>query len=116
MRYIEKYLTLNSKVLEIGAGTGQYSRTIADMGHKVEALELVPRNIQIFKETMNPEQDIQITQGNALDLSMYNDNQFDKTLFIIKIMPYSRSRKYKLILLLWGIYLVPPELSKLIIR
>jgi len=80
MRYIEKYLTPNSKVLEIGAGTGQYSRTIADMGHKVEALELVPHNIHIFKEAMKPEQDIKIIQGNALDLSMYNDNQFDITL------------------------------------
>jgi len=80
MRYIEKYLVPNSKVLEIGAATGLYSRTIADMGYKVEALELVEHNIQIFKEAMTPEQDITITQGNALDLSMYDDNQFDITL------------------------------------
>jgi len=80
MRYIEKYLPEGGKVLEIGAGTGRYSRAIADMGHKVEAVELVPHNINIFRENMKPGQEINIIHGNALDLSMYEDNTFDLTL------------------------------------
>lgn len=31
MKYIKKYLTNNSKILEIGAGTGRYSIALADM-------------------------------------------------------------------------------------
>jgi len=80
MRYIEKYLTNGAKILEIGAGTGRYSRAIADIGHKVEAVELVPHNIEVFRQAMKPGQDIKIIQGNALDLSMFEANSFDLTL------------------------------------
>ena len=98
MRYIEKYLTSGAKVLEIGAGTGQYSRMIADMGYQVDALELVFHNIEIFKKAMNPEQNIKITQGNALDLSMYEDNQFDITLLFGPLYHlYTEEDKHKTI-------------------
>lgn len=42
MKYIEKYLKPNSKIIEIGAGTGRYSIALADMGYDVTAVELVP--------------------------------------------------------------------------
>ena len=80
MRYIERYLVPDAKIIEIGAGTGRYSRAIADMGYAVEAVELIPHNIRIFKELMKPEQKITITQGNAIDLHMFQDNSFDITL------------------------------------
>jgi len=80
MRYIEKYLQPGAHVLEIGAGTGRYSRAIADMGYKVEAVELVPHNIEVFRKLTTETQDIRITQGNALDLNMFVDNLFDITL------------------------------------
>ena len=84
MRYINKYLEQkpNAHVLEIGAGTGRYSRTIADMGYRVEAVELVPHNITIFKEQIKPTQNINVTQGNALDLNKIADNTFDITLVL----------------------------------
>jgi RimJ/RimL family protein N-acetyltransferase/ubiquinone/menaquinone biosynthesis C-methylase UbiE len=82
MRYIERYLTPGAKVIEIGAGTGRYSRAIADMGYSVEAVELFERNIDIFKASLRPEQKINITQGNALDLSAFTDNTFDITLLL----------------------------------
>jgi SAM-dependent methyltransferase len=82
MRYIERYLTPGAKVIEIGAGTGRYSRAIADMGYPVEAVELFQRNIDIFKANLRPEQKINITQGNALDLSFFFDNTFDITLLL----------------------------------
>lgn len=40
MKYIKKYLTPNSKILEIGAGTGRYSIALADMGYDVTVLSL----------------------------------------------------------------------------
>ena len=84
MRYIGKYLeqTPNTQVLEIGAGTGRYSRTIADMGYPVSAVELVQHNIDIFKSQITQAQNINISQGNALDLNMFADNTFDITLVL----------------------------------
>ena len=82
MRYIEKYLQPGANVLEIGAGTGRYSRTIADMGFRVEAVELVNHNIEVFRKQITPAQNINITQGNALDLCMFEDNTFDITLVL----------------------------------
>jgi len=82
MRYVERYLKRDAKVIEIGAGTGRYSRTIADMGHEVEAVELVKYNIDIFKENLKESQKINITQGNALDLSSFADEAFDITLLL----------------------------------
>ncbi|MCL2226100.1 MAG: class I SAM-dependent methyltransferase [Oscillospiraceae bacterium] len=84
MRYITKYLeqTPNAQVLEIGAGTGRYSRTIADMGYHVSAVELVQHNINVFKSQITPTQNISISQGNALDLNMLADNTFDITLVL----------------------------------
>ena len=35
LRYIKKYIKPDSYVLEVGAGTGRYSRAIADMGNSV---------------------------------------------------------------------------------
>ena len=82
MRYIEKYLQPGARVLEIGAGTGRYSRAIASMGYMVEAAELVSHNIEIFKSQVQPAQNITITQGNALDLSAFEDCIFDITLVL----------------------------------
>ncbi|MCL2204157.1 MAG: class I SAM-dependent methyltransferase [Defluviitaleaceae bacterium] len=84
LHYIEKYLAQkpNAYVLEVGAGTGRYSRAIADKGYRVEAVELVPHNIAIFESLTTPGQDIRVTQGNALDLSAFADNTFDLTLVL----------------------------------
>jgi len=97
MRYLEKYMpnldkaiktddskaaSATAKILEIGAGTGRYSRAIAEMGYAVEAVELVPHNIDIFRKEMTQGQQINITQGNALDLSMFAAEIFELTLLL----------------------------------
>ncbi len=82
MRYIEKYLIPGAKVIEIGAGTGRYSRALAGMGYVIEAVELTEHNIGIFKENLKPGHKINISQGNALDLSRFGDNSFDITLIL----------------------------------
>ena len=40
MKYIEKYLQPNSKIIEIGAGTGRYSIAFAEKGYDVTAVNL----------------------------------------------------------------------------
>ena len=49
MGYIQAYLQPGMKILEIGAGTGRYSLTLAAMGFDVTAVELVPHNLEILK-------------------------------------------------------------------
>ena len=44
--YIDKYLKKGDKILEIGAGTGRYSIHYAKQGYKVDAVELVDKNLQ----------------------------------------------------------------------
>ncbi len=82
MRYIQQYLQPGARIIEIGAGTGCYSRALADLGYAVEAVELLPHNIDIFRANLKPGQNIRITQGNALDLSMFTDQSFDLTLLL----------------------------------
>ena len=44
VRYIEKYLTGSSKILDIGAGAGEYSIYFARKGYEVSAIELSENN------------------------------------------------------------------------
>ncbi|MCL2056742.1 MAG: class I SAM-dependent methyltransferase [Oscillospiraceae bacterium] len=82
MRYIERYIKTGDKVIEIGAGTGRYSLALADRGYRVDAVELVDHNIEIFKSKIKPGHEVTIRQGNALDLSFAADNSYDITLLL----------------------------------
>lgn len=80
--YIDKYLKQGDRILEVGAGTGAYSLYYAKKGYQVDALELVQANVDIMNSKINDELNITVHQGNALNLSMYNDNSFDITLVL----------------------------------
>jgi len=82
MRYIERYLDPGSRIIEIGAGTGRYSHAIAGKGFAVDAVELVEYNIEVFRQNTKPNENITITQGNAMDLSGFADNTYDITLLL----------------------------------
>ena len=82
MRYIEKYLQPGMRILEIGAATGRYSHALARRGYRVDAVELIEHNIEIFKRSTLPGENITITQGNAKDLSFLPDNTYDLTLIL----------------------------------
>lgn len=82
MRYIEKYLRPGMRVLEIGAGTGRYSHALARQGYRVDAVELLTHNIEIFKTNTQSDENITITQGNATDLSAFGDDTYDLTLLL----------------------------------
>lgn len=80
VKYVEKYLKEDMRIMEIGAATGRYSHYFAQKGYKVDAVELVEHNIEIFKSKTQPGEKITIRQGNALDLSNFDDNTYDITL------------------------------------
>lgn len=80
--YIEKFLKKDSKILEVGAGTGRYSLYYASKGYSVSAVEYVAHNIEILKSKITSDMNIDAIQGDALDLSGFNDNSFDVTLVL----------------------------------
>lgn len=82
IKYIKKYIKSEDRVLEIGAGTGRYSHALAREGYEIDAVELVERNIEIFKQNTQSNEKITITQGNAMDLSAFPDNKYDITLLL----------------------------------
>lgn len=82
MRYIQKYINPGMKILEVGAGTGKYSIALAKLGCMVEAVELIPHNIDVFKQKITAEDSIIVRQGDAKDLSCFADASFDITLLL----------------------------------
>lgn len=82
MRYIEKYLQPGMRILEVGAATGRYSHALAQAGYQVDAVELVEHNIEIFRQKTVPCENVTIRQGDARNLSFYEDNTFDITLVL----------------------------------
>ena len=79
LKYIHEVLNEDKtkKILDIGAGTGAYSVYLANEGYDVTAVELVEHNIDVFKSKNS---NAKVMQGNALDLSIFEDNMFDVTL------------------------------------
>lgn len=79
MKYIHRYLEGNksAKILDVGAGTGRYSVSLANEGYDVTAVELVKYNLGILKSKKSF---VKAYQGNALDLSRFDADSFDMTL------------------------------------
>lgn len=80
LTYVHKYFAPGSKLLEVGAGTGRYSIALANEGYDVTAVELLDCNIKKFREKLKGEKKLQLHQGNALDLSLFESNTFDGVL------------------------------------
>ena len=82
MSYIHRYTNPQSRVLEVGAGTGRYSIALAKEGLDVTAVELVESNLAILRENSKGIGNISSTQGDATDLSRFEENSFDITLLL----------------------------------
>lgn len=82
VRYIEKYLSPGAKILDIGAGSGEYSLYFSRKGYDVSALELADANIDAFRARITDKDRIDLVKGNAIDLSRYPDDCFDIVLLL----------------------------------
>ena len=82
MRYIDRYLRPGMRILEVGAATGRYSHTLARRGFRVDAVELVQHNVDIFNSLTQPGEEITIRQGDARDLSCFADETYDMVLLL----------------------------------
>ena len=93
MKYIHEMLercnrasetAVEKKILEVGAGTGRYSITLAKEGHEVDALEYTEHNLEIMNGKIAGEglSNIKTHHGTALDLARFGDESFDLTLVL----------------------------------
>lgn len=82
MKYIRRCLAGMSEpsVLEIGAGTGRYSVTLAKQGYPVTAVELIQHNLDILKSKLDGSEPLTAFLGNALNLSFLPDDTYDLTM------------------------------------
>lgn len=77
-KYINDYIAKGSKILEIGAATGRYAFYYLEKSCEVTALDISQKHVDIMKEKAKSyEEDIKVLQGNALDLSGFEDNSYD---------------------------------------
>ena len=82
MRYVQRYLRPGMRIMEIGAATGRYSHELARQGYMVDAVELLEHNIELFEQNTIPGEKVTVRQGNAMDLSAFEDEIYDITLLL----------------------------------
>ncbi|WP_029232890.1 class I SAM-dependent methyltransferase [Butyrivibrio sp. VCB2006] len=82
MNYIHRYVGKNSKILEVGAGTGRYSIALAKESMDVTAVELVDKNLEILKANGAGLDNLKAYQGDATRLDQFADGSFDVTLVL----------------------------------
>lgn len=76
-RYIEQYLKPGMRIMDIGAGAGEYSIHFALKGYQVDAIELSDANVEAFSKKITSDMKLSLKKGNALDLSAYDAETFD---------------------------------------
>lgn len=69
----------NPMILDIGAGTGRYTSALMTEGHRVKAVELVKRNIDVF---LKREPTADVVQGDARSMPFLQDDTADITLLL----------------------------------
>lgn len=75
IKYIHKFLKKGDKILDIGAGTGRYAKSLSDEGYDVTAVELIKHNLRQIEK-----KNIKCMLGNATNLKKIKDNSYDITL------------------------------------
>lgn len=81
-KLLEKYISKQLKVIEIGCGTGYYGMFLHDKCNNYIGVDLTPENIEVFNEKIEKEKIKNITTmvGDATRLSNIAGNEFDMVL------------------------------------
>lgn len=83
MKSLNKYLPKTGVILDLGGATGVYSFPLAQKGYKVYLADLSPKLIEQAKDKVENKKENNIVSCdvvNAINLSIYNDEQFDAVL------------------------------------
>lgn len=93
MKYIHQYLSVDDKIIDIGAGSGKYSIDLKNEGYDVTAVEYCRPNIGKIKVN-DPE--LRAFEASATDLSMFKDDEFDVAIMFGPMYHlYSKQEKLK---------------------
>lgn len=80
-KYMDKYISPGSKILDSCAGSGTYAVYLAERGHSVTAGDIVVRNVELINEKQRETGILaHVYQGDARDLSRFGDASFDAVL------------------------------------
>ncbi len=82
MKILKKYLPQHAKILDLGGGAGVYSFSLAKLGYNVYLADLSKKLIQqaIEENTKKEKKIISCDIVNAVDLTIYENEQFDAVL------------------------------------
>jgi len=75
--FLDNFIKGNDHILDVAAGTGIYTHYYAQHGCRVEALDIVPKHIEILTKRIQENLKIDAQVGDARDLSMYDSEMFD---------------------------------------
>jgi SAM-dependent methyltransferase len=81
-KLLEKYITKQCKVIEIGCATGYYGMFLSDKCKNYVGVDLSPEHIDIFNKKIVKHniENILTMVGNATNLSQINDDEFEVVL------------------------------------
>lgn len=79
MYHLHRFLRPGYQLLDIGAGTGRYTSALMAEGFDVKAVELVQRNIDVFKKR---EPTANVVKGDARDMPFLPSATADITLLL----------------------------------
>ena len=79
MHHLHRFLQPGMHLLDIGAGTGRYSSALMAEGYEVKAVELVKRNIEVFRKR---EPGADVVQGDARSMPFLPSDSADITLLL----------------------------------
>lgn len=83
MRKLKKYLPESAAILDLGGAAGAYTFPLASLGYQMYLADLSETLIDKAKEkvdALNEKNVISCNVVNAIDLNIYEDNQFDVVL------------------------------------
>jgi len=81
-KILEKYIGKQSKVIEVGCGTGYYGMFLHDKCKEYTGIDITPENIDLFNEKIRKENisNISTMTGDGTNLININNNEFDVVL------------------------------------
>lgn len=99
IHFINNYLLRKSKIIELGAGTGNYSFYYLEKGHDVTAVEFVDNYVKTMKtkQTQNGNK-LTILQQDAINLSNLENESFDVVLNLGPIYHQQTQKNQRLLL------------------
>ncbi len=82
MQTIEKYITPETDLIDIGCGTGNYSMALASKCHNVLATDLMDNLLKVLEEKIKKEglSNISCLCANVLDIPQYINKKYDVVL------------------------------------